>query len=612
MRKGLFTLSIVMSIFASVQAQNPLVFHNIIKDANGNLIPWYNTDLATSYDHDLSLIWNFWKNYPTNSNGLKYYMTDHTYCSGGCGNQIGGDQFAMALSSEGLLYAYTGDSTVINDMVYIANTYLAHSLTPSNYYYANVPYSSNYTHADSAIYDGDYLLGAGIVQPDKAGSFGYELVNLFKITKDTAYLTAAINIANTLATNVTYGDANNSPYPFKVNAIDGTTPSASLATYTADYAPTLRLWENLNAMHVGNTSNYNYGYTTLKGWVKAYPQQNNNWGCFFEDIAEASNTETNAVTMAYYIMEHPNWSNTYLQDARRILDWTFTTFASHAYDSLGVSAIYEQSVDLKEGGSHTSRYASAELLYSELTGDTSKVIRAERELTWATYLCDTSGQVRFSPAETSVWLTDGYGDYVRHFIRAMAAYPTIAPAYANHLLGSTSVVTNINYQPLEIRYNVYDTISTETLRLTSAPYQVKVEGVLTNPVSSLANQGWQFTPLPGGGGSLKVTHIGGNNIDIILYPTSVNNIPQNELKLEVYPNPASNSVNISYTVSHAQTVSIEISDMTGKKVKEINTNAHNADNLDRINVSDLQSGMYTIRLMTQDGSEMVKKLVLAN
>ena len=370
---------------------------------------------------------------------------------------------------------------------------------------------------------------------------------------------------------MTYGDANNSPYPFKVNAIDGTTPSASLATYTADYAPTLRLWENLNAMHVGNTSNYNYGYTTLKGWVKAYPQQNNNWGCFFEDIAEASNTETNAVTMAYYIMEHPNWSNTYLQDARRILDWTFTTFASHAYDSLGVSAIYEQSVDLKEGGSHTSRYASAELLYSELTGDTSKVIRAERELTWATYLCDTSGQVRFSPAETSVWLTDGYGDYVRHFIRAMAAYPTIAPAYANHLLGSTSVVTNINYQPLEIRYNVYDTISTETLRLTSAPYQVKVEGVLTNPVSSLANQGWQFTPLPGGGGSLKVTHIGGNNIDIILYPTSVNNIPQNELKLEVYPNPASNSVNISYTVSHAQTVSIEISDMTGKKVKEINT-----------------------------------------
>ena len=612
MRKGFFTLSLVLSAFASVQAQNLLVFHDIVKDGNGNLAPWFNPDLATSYDHDLSLIWNFWKNYPTNTNGLKYYMTDHTYCSGGCSNQIGGDQFAMALSSEGLLYAYTGDSAVINDMVYIANTYLAHSLTPSNYYYANVPYSSNYTRSDTAIYDGDYLLGAGIVQPDKAGSFGYELVNLFKITKDTAYLTAAVNIANTLATNITYGDANNSPYPFKVKGIDGSVPSGILTTYTADYAPTLRLWESLNAMHLGNTSSYNYAYTTLKGWVKTYPMNNNNWGCFFEDIAEASNTETNAVTMAYYIMEHPNWSSTYLQDARSLLDWTFSTFASHAYDSLGVSAIFEQSVDLKEGGSHTSRYASAELLYSELTGDTSKVIRAERELTWATYLCDTSGQVRFSPAENSVWLTDGYGDYVRHFIRAMANYPAIAPAYANHLLGSTSVVTHINYQPQEIKYNVYDTISTETLRLTSAPMQVKVEGVPINPVSSLANQGWQFTPLPGGGGSLKVTHIGGNNIDIILYPTSVNNVQQTNLRLEVYPNPASSSVNINYSVSHAETVRIEVSDMTGKKVKEINASARNSNNQEKIDVSDLHSGIYTVRLMTEDGGETVSKLVLTN
>ena len=612
MRKGILTLGLVLSVFVSVQAQNVLIFHNIVKDGNGNLAPWYSPDLATSYDHDLYLIWNFWKNYPTDTNGLKHYMTDHSYCATGCGNQIGGDQFAMALSSEGLLYAYTGDSAVINDMKYIANTYLAHSLTPSNYYYGNIPYSSNYTRRDTAIYDGDFLLGPGVIQPDKAGNFGYELLNLFKITKDTAYLTAAVNIANTLAANVTYGDNNHSPYPFKVNAIDGSVPSGLLATYTADYAPTMRLWEDLNAMHLGNTATYNYGYTTLKGWVKTYPQHSNDWGCFFEDIATESNTETNAVTMAWYIMDHPNWSSTYLQDARAILDWTYSTFVSHAYDSLGVGAIFEQSVDLKEGGSHTSRSASAELYYAQLTGDTSKVIRALRELTWATYLCDTSGQVRFSPAETTVWLTDGYGDYVRHFIRAMAAYPSIAPAYANHLLSTTSVVTNINYQPLEIKYNVYDTISTETLRLTSAPYQVKVEGVPTNPVSSLANQGWQFTPLPGGGGSLKVTHIGGNNIDIILYPTEVNNVPQSVSKMEVYPNPASGVVNISYTVAGAQSVIIDVSDMTGKKVKEINTSAHNADNTEKINTSDLQSGIYTVRLITHDGSEMVKKLVLAN
>jgi hypothetical protein len=174
------------------------------------------------------------------------------------------------------------------------------------------------------------------------------------------------------------------------------------------------------------------------------------------------------------------------------------------------------------------------------------------------------------------------------------------------------VVTDINYQPLEIKYNVYDTISTETLRLTSAPMQVKVEGVPTNPVSSLADQGWQFSPLPGGGGSLKVTHIGGNNIDIILYPTAVNNVAQNTAKLEIYPNPASGSVNVSYMVTRAQSVKIEVSDMTGQKVREINTTAHSSENLEKINVSDLRSGIYTVRLTTQDGSEMVRKLILAN
>jgi hypothetical protein len=598
-------------LIVSTHAQQVLVYHDIVRDPSGNLIPWYSSDPATAYDHDLDLIWNFWKNYPTDSNGLKHYMTDHTYCATGCGNIIGGDQFAMALSSEGLMYAYWGDSAIIQDMIYIANTYLAHSLTPNNYFFANVPYSGNYTYRDTAIYDGDYLLGPGVIQPDKAGSFGYELVNLFKITKDSTYLNAAILMANALASNVQPGDANNSPYPFKVNAIDGSLPTGFSGTYTANYAPTMRLFEDLIAMHKGSTTSYSVAYNTLKGWVKTYPEQNNNWGCFFEDISEASNTEINAVTMAWYIMDHPGWSSTYLQDARAILDWTYSTFKSSAYDTLGVYPIYEQSVDLKEGGSHTSRYASAELYYSSLTGDTTHVAQAIRELDWATYLCDTSGQVRFSPAETSVWLTDGYGDYVRHFLRAMAAYPTIAPSYANHLLGSTSVVTNISYQPQEIKYNVYDTISTETLRLTSAPMEVKVEGVPTNPVSSLANQGWQFNPLPGGGGSLKVTHIGGNNIDITLYPASISPISANTIKMDVYPNPTSGQVNISYTLSHAQPVQIEITDMTGQKLKEINATAHSAENTQSIDVSALRSGIYTVRLLTQDG-EMVKRMVLAN
>ena len=38
------------------------------------------------------------------------------------------------------------------------------------------------------------------------------------------------------------------------------------------------------------------------------------------------------------------------------------------------------------------------------------------------------------------WLTDGYGDYIRHFLGAMAAVPELAPSDEGHILCSTSVI----------------------------------------------------------------------------------------------------------------------------------------------------------------------------
>ena len=63
--------------------------------------------------------------------------------------------------------------------------------------------------------------GKGILQPDKAGSFGYELINLYKITGNEKYLKAAIRIGRTLASKVIKGDSIKSPLPFRVNARTG-------------------------------------------------------------------------------------------------------------------------------------------------------------------------------------------------------------------------------------------------------------------------------------------------------------------------------------------------------------------------------------------------------
>jgi len=82
-------------------------------------------------------------------------------------------------------------------------------------------------------------------------------------------------------------------------------------------------------------------------------------------------------------------------------------------------------------------------LYCSLTGDTTGYTNAIRELNWATYPVDFDGKNCFPFDEP--WLTDGYGDYVRHYLRAMDTYPQLAPA-ADHILSSTSVVQQADYR----------------------------------------------------------------------------------------------------------------------------------------------------------------------
>ena len=586
-----------------------LVYHDVVTDNDGNLIPWYTPNHGQSYDHCLGLVWNFWKNLPTCCGGHKYYMIDHSYNDPVAGNKMGGDQFAMALSSWALYYGYTGDTNLIMDMKYIADTYLANSLTPAGSLWPNLPYTCNYGNPMTAVYDGDFIWGFGFVQPDKAGSFGAELVTLYKITGNVDYLQAAIKIANTLAANIQTGTETVSPYPFRINALNGNLPSSPTSYhYTTNFIPTMRLFEELSRLQQGNTVSYDSAYTVIKDWIKLYPLQTNEWGSFFENIYLPSNTEINAVTCAYYILEKGDeWGTNWQQDARGILDWTLSALGSHAYDSLGVTAIYEQSVDLKEGGSHTSRFASAELLYAEKTGDTARKVQAIRQLDWSTYLVDFDGKCRFSPQSGSVWYTDGYGDYVRHFLRAMGSEPAIAYEFSNHLLRSSSVITYMNYEPFEINYTTYDNSSSEIVRLVSKPTWVKADGITLNELSSLNTEGWIWTEYPDGG-VLRVRHDNATDIQIggLTLSEDENKISENDIT--VFPNPSEGNFTIHFSETLTKPVTIAVFNALGEKIKEETFNF--TENNIVIDISELSSGIYSMQLQGEKISAS-EKLVLA-
>jgi hypothetical protein len=200
-------------------------------------------------------------------------------------------------------------------------------------------------------------------------------------------------------------------------------------------------------------------------WLRAYPVKSLRWGPFFEDINVYSDTQINAGTVALYALENPGWLPDGVAAVRRILDWCDRTFGNPLWASYGVRAMNEQTAYEVPGNSHTSREASLEILWAEVSGDRSRVAQAVRNLSWATYMVDSDGKNRYY--RDDVWLTDGYGDYVRHYLRAMAAAPELAPPEQNHLLRTSSVVGSIVYGEEAIRYRKWDERSRERLKLSA-------------------------------------------------------------------------------------------------------------------------------------------------
>ena len=534
--KNLLLLSLVIFLFSGscIQKEMPgqaiwdtiisdtIMYHPVRLDIMGNILPWYSPDPGASYDTAITLVWNFWKNMEIDSNGLKYYMNHQVWEPDHDMRGLGGDQINMALSSWALLYQYTGDQSVIEDMKYMADEYLDRSLSAPSSSWPHLPYPYN-TDIHSGIYDGDMMNGKGILQPDKAGSFGYELVSLYKITAEQKYLDAATRIARVLAERTQPGNNDESPLPFRVNPETGKTGILSSnsedgkivtkALYTANWTGTMMLFQEMQRFDTANAKLYQKSYDTILDWMKEYPLKTNKWGPFFEDVSGWSNTQTNAVTFAMFIMQNrdlfPDWE----KDVKGIFDWTYEELGNEEYSQYGVTVINEQTVYRVPGNSHSSRQASMELLYSLLTGDTTFTTNAIRTLHWATYTVDWDGKNRY--IRNDVWLTDGYGDYVRHYLRAMAALPELAPSHKNKLLESSSVVTDIEYNSENIAYKTFDTESIELLRLTTKPVKILAAGEVLPESDQLSGDNWTWTTLVTGG-VLRINHIHSDEISILL------------------------------------------------------------------------------------------------
>ncbi len=534
-------------IVLPTHARERLIYHDIRTDANGMILPWSANDPGQAYDHVINLVWTFWDRMRKDPNGLPYYMNHQVWRPDQDDPRgLGGDQLQMALSSWQLLYAYSGNERVKQNMKFIADYYLTHSLSPSNCAWPDLPFPYN-TLIYSGEYDGDMVIGKGFLQPDKAGSFGLELVHLYKMTSrdfylqstSGRYLEAAIRIAHTLSSHLQPGDADHSPLPFKVNAATGETGQLKKnnvdgsivgeASYTSNWSATMELFLELAKLDPRNEADYQQAFATLLKWMTHYPLPQNRWGPFFEDVQGWSDTQINAVTFARFMLEHREYFPAWPVEVENIFQWVYQTLGNQQWKPYGVTVVNEQTVYQTPGASHTAREGATELLYVALAHNDARKANAIRQLNWATYMVDVDGKNRFPQDEN--WLTDGYGDYVRHYLRAMAACPELAPAFADHILSSSSVIQQADYRGqankflvpyistnmvarVRVFYRAFDDFGTEEIRMTRKPSTILL---LDRPMVESADraaEGFTWTTLSRGG-CLRIHRLHGTSVTVL-------------------------------------------------------------------------------------------------
>lgn len=544
---------VLWSLFLSTHAESKrdsIVTHKIEYDAKGKILGWFHPEVpGASYGKVISLASNFIKNEcpiePTS--GLPLYMVHAWYLSprevskdifekGLSGSD---DGFTPACTFENFVqsfvlgyFPYSGDSTYIGIVRKCLDRLIEHGTTPSGWDWPFCPYAC--ANPRSPEYFGATHWGVGgrndgpyVIEPDKVGDIGIQYLNFFKVTGEKRFLDAAIKCADALAKNArttSKKQGNNffssilqSPWPFRVSAENGQV----LEEFTSNVVGALKLFDELIRLKTTlqinekKVSEYQKSRDIVWAWLYSTegPMKTFAWKGYFEDMPnDPNNKNLNQLTpleFARYLIKNPQLDPNMDINVPAIINWVTSVFKTSDKE-----AITEQFWCYWGMGSHTARYASICALWYEKTKIKWFKEEAYRSFNWATYVCDIEGHVMTGPDfPPQYWFSDGYGDYIRHYIEGIAAIPEWAPIGEDHLLRTSSVVKAISYQSSEIKYVTFDNESEEVLRLSAKPRTISINGKNVKEIQNLTVEGWNWKPLEIGG-ILKIKKTTGYEIKI--------------------------------------------------------------------------------------------------
>ncbi|MEW5980252.1 MAG: hypothetical protein AB1898_31040 [Acidobacteriota bacterium] len=489
-----FGLVATIGVMSSVPVWAEDVFnsHKVVLDDEGKIIPW-SVPVERAYDHFLRLRWDFIKTKvpqapgpPPRSSYPQYYF----YCAFRDKNGVlepdtwmndVGEKIPNWFESARLYYAYTGDDTVMTIVKGLMDYALEHGTSPPTFSWSNFPYTA--TNAGDLEFRGftsAKRLALHEVQVDHAGEVGLTYYRMYLYTGDSRYRTAAINVANTLASKARTGTAERSVWPYRVVMDTGKVTAEYGANWTGSYM----LLDSLIKANLGNVSAYRKVLTKVRAFILQHPMKTGYWTDGHSDTSITSNTyksNLSASNVSLYMLDHPEFDPDWKENIPKLIKWTeeffvFRTAPGEPATQWGANIVGEQDDFMHKMDYQTARYAAQCSRWYALSGDEAYKEKAYRSLNWVTYCNSPAGQCAESPVSKDIsnWWSDCYGEAPRMFYHAFAGVPEWAPPRENHILYSEGVLKDVSYATGKVQYTPTDDQGIEYLRLAFAPKSITI------------------------------------------------------------------------------------------------------------------------------------------
>ena len=80
-------------------------------------------------------------------------------------------------------------------------------------------------------------------------------------------------------------------------------------------------------------------------------------------------------------------------------------------------------------------------------------------------------------------------------------------------------------------------------------------------------------------------------------------------EVSIAPNPANDLISVRMNLDHTQNLQIEVIDILGRQTMMMSHNAQEGNNIIPINISEIGTGTYFIKITDSEGDQMVERFI---